>query len=59
MITTSTIAARYVDAESVATVVALVDETAVSDSDATPGILVNDAPEPENTVAVNVPEFGL
>ena len=59
MITTSTIAARYVDAESVATVVALVDETAVSDSDATPGRLVNDAPEPENTAAVNVPEFGL
>ena len=24
---------------------------------ATPGRLVNDAPEPENTVEVNVPEF--
>ena len=43
------------DAENVATVVALVEETLVSDSDGIPGILVNDAPEPLNVVAVKVP----
>ena len=43
------------DAENVATVVALVEETLVSDSDGIPGMLVNDAPEPLNVVAVQVP----
>ena len=59
MICTSTNAVRYVDAENVATVVALVDETAVSDSDGIPDILVNAEPSPPKLVAVRLPEFGL
>ena len=46
VITTSTTAARYVDADNVATVVALVPETLVSDSEGIPDILVKLEPSP-------------